>query len=55
MLYILLEILMANGYGTVGGMRISRGNQSTQRKPVPEPLCSPKIPHDLTCDRVAFW
>jgi hypothetical protein len=32
--------------GTVGGMRIGRGNRSTRRKPAPVPLCSPQIPHD---------
>jgi hypothetical protein len=34
--------------GTVGGMKIGRGNQSTGRKPAPVPLCPPQIPHDLT-------
>jgi hypothetical protein len=29
----------------VGGMRIGRGNQSTQRKPASVPLCPPQIPH----------
>jgi hypothetical protein len=29
-------------------MRLGRGNQSTQRKPAPVPLCPPQIPHDLT-------
>jgi hypothetical protein len=33
---------------TVGGMRIGRGNRSTQRKPAPVPFCSPQIPRDLT-------
>jgi hypothetical protein len=33
-------------YGAVGGMRIGRGNRSTQRKPVPMPLFPPQIPHD---------
>jgi hypothetical protein len=28
----------------IGGM-IGRGNRSTQRKPVPVPLCPPQIPH----------
>jgi hypothetical protein len=37
--------------GVVDGMRIGRGNRSTQRKPASEPLCPPKIPHDLTWDR----
>jgi hypothetical protein len=34
--------------GAVGGMRIGRGNRSTQRKPAPVPICPPQIPHDLT-------
>jgi type IV secretory pathway VirB6-like protein len=29
--------------GTVGGMRIGRGNRSTRRKPAPVPLCPPLI------------
>jgi hypothetical protein len=29
--------------GAVGGMRIGRGNSSTQRKPAPVPLCLPSI------------
>jgi hypothetical protein len=37
--------------GTVGGMRISRGNRGTRRKPVPVPLCPPQIPQDLTWAR----
>jgi hypothetical protein len=31
----------------IGGMKISRGNRSTLRKPTPAPLCPPQIPHDL--------
>jgi hypothetical protein len=31
--------------GEIGGMVIGRGNRSTQRKPVPVPLCPPQIPH----------
>jgi hypothetical protein len=34
--------------GTVGGMRIGRGNQCTERNPTPVPLCPPQMPHDLT-------
>jgi hypothetical protein len=34
--------------GEIGGMKIGRGNQSTQRKPAPVPLCPPQIPHDQT-------
>jgi hypothetical protein len=37
--------------GVVGGMKIWRGNRSTQRKSAPVPLCPPQIPHDLTWDR----
>jgi hypothetical protein len=35
-------------FGTVGGLRIGRGNRSTRRKPTPMPSCPPQIPHDLT-------
>jgi hypothetical protein len=38
-------------YGVVGGIRIGRGNRNTRRKPAPEPLFPPQIPHDLTWDR----
>jgi hypothetical protein len=34
--------------GATGGMKIGRGNRSTQRKPAPAPLCPPQIPHDQT-------
>jgi hypothetical protein len=30
--------------GEIGGM-ISRGNQTTRRKPAPVPLCPPQAPH----------
>jgi hypothetical protein len=30
-----------------GGMRNGKGNQSTQRKPAPVPLCPPQNPHEL--------
>jgi hypothetical protein len=33
--------------GAVGGMRIGRGNRSTQRKRALVPLCPSQIPHDL--------
>jgi hypothetical protein len=32
--------------GEIGGMKIGRGNRSTQRKPAPALLCPPQIPHD---------
>jgi hypothetical protein len=35
----------------VGGMRISRGNRSTRRKPAPVLLSLPQIKHDLTWTR----
>jgi hypothetical protein len=34
--------------GEIGGMKIGRGNWSTQRKPASAPLCPPQIPHDST-------
>jgi hypothetical protein len=34
--------------GEFGGMKIGRGNQSTQRKPATAPLCPPQIPLDQT-------
>jgi hypothetical protein len=34
--------------GAISGMRIGRGNWSTQRKPAPVPLCPSQTPHDLT-------
>jgi hypothetical protein len=37
--------------GTIGGIRIGRGNRSTRRKLAPMPLCPPQIPHDLTWAR----
>jgi hypothetical protein len=37
--------------GAVGGMRICRGNRSTQRKPAPVPLCPPQVSHNLTWAR----
>jgi hypothetical protein len=30
------------------GMKIGRGNRSTQKKPAPVPRCPPQIPHDYT-------
>jgi hypothetical protein len=34
--------------GELGGMKISRGNRSTRRKPAPAPLCPPQIPLEKT-------
>jgi hypothetical protein len=34
--------------GEIGGIKIGRGDRSTQRKPAPAPLCPPQIPHDQT-------
>jgi hypothetical protein len=38
-------------YGEFGGMKIGRGNRSTQRKPAQAPHCPPQIPLDQTRDR----
>jgi hypothetical protein len=38
---------VSDKYGTIGGMRIGKGNRSTRRKPTPVSLCQPQIPHDL--------
>jgi hypothetical protein len=35
---------------TVGGMKIDRGNQSSERKPSPVPLSPLQIQHDLILD-----
>jgi hypothetical protein len=34
--------------GELGGIKIGRGNQSTQRKPAPASLCPSQIPLDQT-------
>jgi hypothetical protein len=34
--------------GTIGGMKIGRGNRGIGRKPLPAPLCPTQIPHDET-------
>jgi hypothetical protein len=34
--------------GAIDGMKIGRGNLSTQRKHTPVPLCPPQIPHGQT-------
>jgi hypothetical protein len=34
--------------GVFGGMKIVKGNRSTQRKLAPAPLCPPQIPLDQT-------
>jgi hypothetical protein len=44
-------IMIDDECGAVDGMRIGRGNWSTQRKPASVPLCPPQIPHDLTWAR----
>jgi hypothetical protein len=37
--------------GEFGGIKIGRGNRSTQRKPAPVPLCPPQIPLGQTRSR----
>jgi hypothetical protein len=43
--------MIDNECGTVGGMRIGRGNGSTRKKPTPVPFYPSKISHDLNWDR----
>jgi hypothetical protein len=50
LIVLLHQPQMVDEYGPVGGMRIGRGNRSTRRKPAPVPLCSLKIPSNLTLD-----
>jgi hypothetical protein len=42
------QMIHGGDCGTIGGMKIGRGNQSTWRKPASVPLSPPQIPHDLT-------
>jgi hypothetical protein len=37
------QIIDNGDCGAVGGMKIGRGNQNTQRKPALAPLCPPQI------------
>jgi hypothetical protein len=39
---------MIKNCGAVSGTRIGRGNRSTQREPVPLPLCPPHFSHYMT-------
>jgi hypothetical protein len=48
---LLYRARMIDEYGTIGGLRIVRGNRSTRRIPAPVPLCPSQIPHDFTWDR----
>jgi hypothetical protein len=41
---------MINEYGAIGGIKVDRWNQSTQRKPLPLPLFAPRILPDTTYD-----
>jgi hypothetical protein len=43
--------MIYNECGTVGGIRIGKGNRSTRRKPLPVPLSPQQIPYDLTWAR----
>jgi hypothetical protein len=45
---LLYQPQVMNGCGAFGEMRIVSENRSTRRKPTPEPLYPPQIPHDLT-------
>jgi hypothetical protein len=42
------QMIVDDDCGPIGGMKIGKGNRSTRRNPVPDPLCPPQIPHDLT-------
>jgi hypothetical protein len=37
--------------GTVGAVRIGKGNRNTRRKSAAVPLCPPEMAHDLTWSR----
>jgi hypothetical protein len=41
-------MIVDGDHGVIGGMRIGRGNRSTQTNPAPEPISPPQIPHDQT-------
>jgi hypothetical protein len=43
---------MTNECGAVGGMRISKGIQSTPRKSIALPLCRLQIPYNLILDQI---
>jgi hypothetical protein len=38
------QMIDEGDFGSIGGMKIVRGNRSTRRKPAPVPLCPPQIP-----------
>jgi hypothetical protein len=42
------QMINDGDYGAIRGTKIGRGNQSTQSKPTPVPLCPPQIPYDQT-------
>jgi hypothetical protein len=41
-----LQMIGDGDCGEIGGMKIGKGNRSTQRKPAPAPPCPPQIPLD---------
>jgi hypothetical protein len=45
---LLYQPQMINDGGTIGGIKIGRGNRSIRRKSTQVPLCPPQIPYDLT-------
>jgi hypothetical protein len=47
------QLIDESDCGTIGGMKIDRGNRSTRRKPAPAPIWPPQIPHDQTTDHLA--
>lgn len=42
-----INVEMVSECGAGGGMRIGRGNQSSQRKLIRLPLCSSQIVHEV--------
>jgi hypothetical protein len=40
-------MMVIDGRGAFGVMRIGKGNRSTRKKPAPVSLCSAQIPRDL--------
>jgi hypothetical protein len=49
---LLYQLRMTQEYGTFGGMKIGRGNQSSMRNSVPERLYPLQITHQLRRDRI---
>jgi hypothetical protein len=46
--------ITTNEYGAVGGMKINRGNRSTQRKPILAPFHPPQILDELIGQETSY-